>query len=227
MENSELHFDALHHLRILLDDNPDLGSKRISAIWIYKRLLNSSFPEANFEIKALLKRIEGEHGMKKLTQEEVDQICEEHEKWLKDPTQGNRADFSEKDISKLDLSRKILAEALFYKSVCIETNFEEADLQRAGFKKAHLSRANFEASDVTAANFEEAIMWHVRMGCSTVGGTNFESAILHGAGMKELKGGNASFRKAYITSAHFNGSEVSKLSFEGAIGRAYGLEPGN
>ena len=92
---------------------------------------------------------------KKLTQEEVDRICNEHKKWLDDPTQGERADFYWKDISYLDLSNRSLQQALFISTWMTDTDLSNSCLSYAYFSWTDLFRSKLCNVRATKAIFIE------------------------------------------------------------------------
>ena len=74
--------------------------------------------------------------MKKITQEELNEILEKHKKWLEDNEVGERADLSVADLSGANLS--------------------VADLSVADLSGANLSVANLSVADLSGANLSGA-----------------------------------------------------------------------
>lgn len=123
--------------------------------------------------------------LKKITQEEFDEIYRKHQLWLdgkRGEGEGERADLSFTDLRNIEFPRGLsLASSNlegcdlgnvraymsnFYNTNLRDANLKDANLQRANFDNAHLEGANLSGcnlikADLTAAklagsNFEEA-----------------------------------------------------------------------
>jgi uncharacterized protein YjbI with pentapeptide repeats len=85
--------------------------------------------------------------MRKIEQNELDKILEQHELWLNsNGKEVKRADFHETDLSDLDFSKKILR----------RVNFQGADLRSANLEGAILESAVLEGVNLDDANLFEA-----------------------------------------------------------------------
>ena len=90
--------------------------------------------------------------VKKITQEELDVILEQHKLWLEtDCKQGKRADLSWADLSHMDLSYKDLSYAIL-----TGADLSYANLYRADLICADLSYAILTGADITDANLAYA-----------------------------------------------------------------------
>ena len=104
--------------------------------------------------------------MKKLTQEQIKKMLEEHRHWLNEDCEGwetMRADFSYCDLGHTDLSH---------------TNLSYDNLHGANLSDANLSDADLSYSDLRGANLSDADLCGVNLR-----GANLYSVNLHGANL--------------------------------------------
>ena len=104
--------------------------------------------------------------MKKLTQEQIKKMLEEHRHWLNEDCEGwetMRADFSYCDLGHTDLSH---------------TNLSYDNLHGANLSGANLSDADLSYSDLRGANLSDADLCGVNLR-----GANLYSVNLHGANL--------------------------------------------
>ncbi|MBC8756294.1 pentapeptide repeat-containing protein [Kordia sp. YSTF-M3] len=104
-----------------------------------------------------------EQTLRKLTQEELDVIIEDHANWVdllfnkvdlnKPPIVNTKANLSYVDISGLDLSRKPLVEVDFTGSNLEDVNFNFSNLILANFSHANVTNANFIGCNLNKADF--------------------------------------------------------------------------
>ena len=84
--------------------------------------------------------------MKKLTQEQINKILENHKHWLNEDCEGweiMRADFSYCELNHIDLSH---------------TDLSHADLSGANLSGAYLSDANLSGANLSDANLSDAYL---------------------------------------------------------------------
>lgn len=91
--------------------------------------------------------------MRQITQDELNEILRKHALWLGDDDEGERADFSDTDLSGLDLSNENLININFVDARLISTDFRNSKLNDSVFENAELSCANFSGSDLSSVNF--------------------------------------------------------------------------
>lgn len=156
------------------------------------------------QVRRTHKNAEGEIKMenKVYTQEEVNEICTQHEAWLKDWRTGKRADFSGANLRGVHLEGRSLREA----------NFQSADMKGAFLKSADFSHANFEGANLTKvrasyAKFNDCMADHACFDEAHLTGTYFEGASLQ----------RASFRKAQVNFASFREAKLWRADFVDAI----------
>ena len=125
--------------------------------------------------------------VKKITQEELDVILEQHKLWLKtDCKQGKRADLSYIDLSYMNLSCKglrganltgaDLSYASLYGADLSYASLYGADLREAILKSADLREAILKSADLSYADLSYANLRY-----TSLYGANLEGAILIGA----------------------------------------------
>lgn len=136
------------------------------------------------------------------TQEEVNEICTQHEAWLKDWHTGKRADFSGANLRGVHLEGRSLREA----------NFQSADMKGAFLKSADFSHSNFGGANLTFvrasyAKFNDCMADHACFDEAHLTGTYFEGASLQ----------RASFRKAQVNFASFREAKLWRADFVDAI----------
>lgn len=100
--------------------------------------------------------------------EDIKKILQEHQRWLKDPSQGKRADLSFCELSNLNLSRVNLAHAKLTgaglaNAKLVEANLERADLFSADLELADLTGANLFGTDLRGACLNEACLANANM----------------------------------------------------------------
>jgi len=140
--------------------------------------------------------------MENYTQEQVDEICTQHEAWLKDWHTGRRADFSGANLRGLSLEGRILKEA----------NFKNANLTGAFLRSADFSHANFEGANLTFVRAS-----YVKFNDCMADHACFEEARLTGAYFKGASLQRASFRDATVNFASFAEANLWRADFIDAV----------
>lgn len=98
--------------------------------------------------------------MKKLNQEQVDEIIANHELWLQtNGEEGQCASFSNTNISHLDLSKKDLRFADFLNCIANYANFNESNLSETCFVNAKIFEGKFNKVKLVNANLYEANLY--------------------------------------------------------------------
>ena len=85
-------------------------------------------------------------AFKTYTQEELNEILENHKKWLKDNDQGNRANLRRVNLIGMDLK-----EGYLYGADLTRANLYEADLSKADLSRTDLTRAILYRADLRGA----------------------------------------------------------------------------
>ena len=130
--------------------------------------------------------------MKKLTQEQINKILEEHKHWLNEDCEGwetMKADFSYCELNHTDLSHTDLSGA--YLSYA---DLSEADLSHTDLRGAYLSYANLSCADLSCANLRDA---------------NLSCADLHDANLRDANLRDANLSNADLSGANLRGANLS------------------
>ena len=198
--------------RLLRRKRQQISKGRNSGFWVAPKIYYSETQKTldgngewwynkYHQVRRTHKNAEGEIKMEKLrkmTQEEVNEICTQHEAWLKDWHTGKRADFSGANLRGVHLEGRSLREA----------NFQSADMKGAFLKSADFSHANFEGANLTFvrasyAKFNDCIADHACFDKAHLTGAYFEGASLQRASFREAQVNFVSFREANLWRADF------------------------
>ena len=160
--------------------------------------------------------------MERYTQEQLKQIDEQHEHWIREDCAGwetMKADLSKKDLRNLDFRDfsidyvdfrgSDLRGANFEDCYFTDVNFSEADLRGASFRGAHRcgeENADFSKADLRGADFSHA----------GFEGVNFTDADLRGIEAYYAVFNRADFTGANLKGASFEGCECLKTDFTSA-----------
>jgi hypothetical protein len=97
--------------------------------------------------------------MKKITEEELKTILEQHKLWLdSDGEKCKRANLTDMDLSYMDLSIMNLTRADFTNANLSHANLRCANLYRAILRRADLTRADLTDANLTEANLTNTIL---------------------------------------------------------------------
>jgi len=147
--------------------------------------------------------MEGEPKLREISKEELKQILEDHQKWMKsDGKEGEKANFYRTNLAGVDLHDSILQGANF-----IYANLEGANFINANLKEAHLSRTNLKNAILRATNLERALLSYA----------NLQEASLQDAGLQEADLHNADLKKANLSSANLQRTNFIDANLEGTI----------
>jgi len=98
------------------------------------------------------------------------QTLADHERWVRsDGKHGKRADFSEQNLTEVDLSGRSLATISFANANLKSVNFDGSVLAACDFSNANLRKANFSGSDLRGANFIGAMLEETRFSDANIG----------------------------------------------------------
>lgn len=163
---------------------------------------------------------------KKLTDAEIKEKIEAHKKWLENPQEGAKADFSfidgdEKNFSELDLrganfnGAKLIC-ANFNGAKLNEADFSNTNLHGADFVKAKLNDAIFYGADLRCADFTRANLSNATIHKCLLNHSNFIKANLHCTNLfdslldgADFKGANLIFSSAFSLS-----HQIYKANFD-------------
>ena len=131
--------------------------------------------------------------MKKITEEELKEILEQHRLWLcSDEKEGKRADLTDADLSGANLTRANLRFAVLTSANLTGANLTGVDLYDANLIGANLTRANLTNAYLYNANLYDvdltgANLSYANLTCANLSGADLTGANLSGA---DLSGAN-------------------------------------
>lgn len=126
--------------------------------------------------------------MKKISQEELKNILDDHKLWLDVSKQGGkRADLSNTDLSHVDLSYKNLFNA----------NLSNADLSNADLSNADLSSVDLSYANLSNADLAYADLSYANLSCTNLSDANLFNVTLFYADLF-----NANLHKADLSHAN-------------------------
>lgn len=128
-----------------------------------------------------------EENLKKMTQEDLNQI-------LEDQQDGLQINFKHCDLSGLDLSGRKIEDVKFEGCNLNDVNFSETIIKQGEFKNGLLIGGNFEKADLSTVDFTGCAMQKV----------NLSHVRIEGVGIKESNLANASFKSANVEFSNLN-----------------------
>jgi len=171
--------------------------------------------------------------MYKINQAELNEILEQHRKWLEDSNKGKRADLSYTDLtgadlshtnltgvdlSNTDLSGANLSEAILIgadlSEVILINTLSNTDLSRtiltgANLSNTDLSRTKLSGANLTGAKLSGAILTDAILYRTDLTGAKLSGAILSGAIMDNIKGKNILIFSSCKDFAYYCDSNIS------------------
>ena len=137
--------------------------------------------------------------MRKITQEELDKIIEQHKHWLNGDCEG--WEDMRANLERANLERANLAGA----------NLERANLERANLAGAYLERANLAGANLAGANLAGAYLERANLAGAYLAGANLAGANLAGAYLER-----ANLAGAYLERANLAGAYLERANLAGA-----------
>ena len=180
--------------------------------------------------------MEKEH--RKLTEEQINKTCKEHEKWLASGgKEGERADFQNADLKNarlngVNLEKANLNGARLNGAFLNSANLKEASLERADlrfvramnatFDGASLKYADFRGARLTSSTFEDAVLSDANFENAYIGDGNFTGADLSAANFAYAHIGGCHFREAFIggvrwtsiANGDFDDKQIKEFAYE-------------
>jgi uncharacterized protein YjbI with pentapeptide repeats len=146
----------------------------------------------------------------KVSEQELNKIVDAHEKWISDPSDGERAVLCKMDLYKRDLKGLNLMNANLNGAVLEEANLQGANLsfaklQEAWLAGADLSHATLSNADLKGADLFDAIMHNAKL----------DRADLRGAKLGRAKLQNADLTAAVLDEARLIDTELSDATLTG------------
>jgi len=170
--------------------------------------------------------------LKTYTQEELNEILENHKKWLIDNNQGNRAYLSGADLrganligaylSGADLRGANLIGADFYEADLYEADLREAYLNEADLRRANLSRANLIGVDLSEADLRRANLYEADLSGADLRGADLREVDLRRANLRGVDLSEADLREADLRRANLYEADLRRANlYEADLKEAY------
>ena len=179
-----------------------------------------------------------EKEYRKLTEEQINKTCKEHEKWLASGgKEGERADFQNADLKNarlngVNLEKANLDGARLNGAFLNSANLKEASLERADlrfvramnaafdgaslkyvdFRGARLTSSTFKDARLASANFENARLGHANFAGATLWDANFAYASIGGCHFREAFIGGV--RWTSIANGDFDDKQIKEFAYE-------------
>lgn len=157
-----------------------------------------------------------------MTQQELNNLLDEHEKWLDDRSRGSKLELRNVDLKGFRLKEKklylaVLENVNLDESDCERTSFSGADLNNVTFRGAILNQTDFSESKLHEVDFTDAEMYEVQIH-SLINEKNlrFDNAKMDKAFFVKSALESASFKNASLREANFKRTYISHSSFENA-----------
>lgn len=165
--------------------------------------------------------------MKIVTENQLKEILEKHQKWCRGKNGGEqaclrKADLSEADLRGADLRDADLREVCMYKVNLYEANLCGADLRGADLSEADLRGANLEVSNLQEANLCRANLRGANLTEAILSDADLSGANLSAVNVSSVTGqsfvsiGNIGSRGA-ITIYHIDNNQVFCGCFKGTL----------
>ena len=132
--------------------------------------------------------------LRKISQEELNKIIEDHQHWLKEDCEGwknMRANLKDIDLRGLDLScadlRSVdLSNTNLTYAILGCADLRLADLRGADLSNTNLTYADLRGADLTLANLSYAVLSYANLSYANLSYANLRGANLRGANLSEV-----------------------------------------
>jgi uncharacterized protein YjbI with pentapeptide repeats len=149
-----------------------------------------------------------DQGYRKIPEEELIKILEEHKKWLdSDNKEGERA-----DLKYNDLQGNALINALSRSSLAMKLDLRSVNLYGANLQGADLRDVNLQGADLRRANLQ-----YTKLQRSQLQNAQLQKAELHDASLR-----NSDLRGAILKQVNLENVDVHGIKFN-RRGRYYGI----
>jgi hypothetical protein len=164
-----------------------------------------------------------------VTPEQLSEILKEHDKWLKDSSQGKRADLRSADLRSANLSAANLRSADLRSANLSSANLRSANLSSADLSYANLSSANLSAANLRSADLRSANLSYANLSSANLRSANLSSADLSAANLSAANLSSANLRSANLRYADLSAANLSyaNLSEIKGLVKLMGVEAGN
>jgi uncharacterized protein YjbI with pentapeptide repeats len=145
------------------------------------------------------------------TADELKQILDDHSKWVRGVSGGQRA-----DLYGADLRDANLRDANLYGANLRDANLYGADLYGAYLRDANLYGADLSGANLRGANLSGADLYGADLSGADLYGANLSGANLRGANLRDANLSGANLRGANLYGADLSGADLYGADLYGA-----------
>ena len=149
--------------------------------------------------------------MKKLTQEQINKILEEHKHWLNEDCEGwetMMADFSYCELNHTYLSGAVLSYANLRGADLSYADLSDANLRGANLHGANLHGAYLSCANLSYANLHDADLSEANLSFANLHDANLHGAYLSYANLSYANLHGADLHGAYLSYANLHGANL-------------------
>ena len=150
-----------------------------------------------------------------MAQEKLNKILEAHKLWLNNEG-GSRANLSDADLRRADLSRANLSDADLRRANLSRANLSRADLSGAYLSRANLSNANLSRANLSGAYLSDADLSGAYLSRADLSGANLSGAYLSDANLSRANLSRADLSGAYLSDADLSNANLIGADLIGA-----------
>ena len=147
--------------------------------------------------------------MKNISQEELKEILQKHEMWLKGEKYGERAELWNTDLRGFDLSDANLSGADLRKSDLSGADLMYADLKYADFKYTDLSAADLNDADLRGVDLTGADLSYTNLSDANLSNADLNDANLSYTNLSNADLSNTDLRYANLNNANLWGANLN------------------
>lgn len=151
-----------------------------------------------------------------MTQEELNLVVWNHEKWLRGEKSGERAILRKADLTGLSLTHANLSKADLRDVVLFKSDLRYIDLTEADLTRANLCEANLFFSCLTGARLNKANLQGADLSYANLKSANLSEADLGGARLCSIYGRDVNLRKANLQKANLWEADLFIADLRGA-----------
>jgi len=140
------------------------------------------------------------------TKKQLQEIFRKHKLWLRNKSEGQRADLRRADLREADLQWANLQGADLQWANLREANLQGADLQWANLREANLRRADLRRADLREADLRRADLRRADLQLANLQWANLQKADLR----------RADLRRADLQKADLQGADLRRADLQGA-----------
>lgn len=162
--------------------------------------------------------------MRTVTKEELNEILENHKKWLNNEEGGEQANLSHADLRKVDLCGVDLSHANLCSSNLNGASLQNTNLKNANLKNVHLQCAKLERAYLTCANLQGADLISADLQHAKLRNADLLEADLRQVDLYHADLSSADLSSAQLQGANLSDADLQKSKLCGALLHAANLK---